>query len=112
MEEIRNDFAVRAFLLGALRALKADDPDLPKHLPTYGDLARYFGGSNQGQQAVLNRLAKQCGERAEPDLTVLVVNVKGHPSLFQGQLWTAEQQPAWHKELWEVQGHDWSNKDL
>ncbi|MEV4707867.1 hypothetical protein [Actinoplanes sp. NPDC049316] len=106
MEQIHNDFAVRAFLLGALRREESQ-------LPTYGELARYFGGSNQGQEAVLNRLAKQCEQRGEPDLTVLVVNAKDRrPSRFEGRPWSDGQWPTWRQELTNVRAHQWSNEGL
>ncbi|WP_306204885.1 hypothetical protein [Actinoplanes sp. RD1] len=105
MQQIRNDFAVRAFLLGALRRKET-------HLPTYGELARCFGGSNQGQQAVLDRLARQCEGRREPDLTVLVVNAQGHPGRFMGRLWHEDQRPEWQQELERVRAHPWANDDL
>jgi hypothetical protein len=101
------DLAVRCFLLGALR--RADST-----LPTYGDLAKLFGGAPNGQGPLLERVAQQCAERDEPDLTVLVVNRSGLSRKFEG----LEVQPdtsavdRWRAAVKAAREFSWSNTGL
>lgn len=107
MEQNVKDLAVRCFLLGAL-------PREQSELPTYGDLAKLFGGVPNGQGPLLERLANQCAERREPDLTVLVVNKNGLPSRFERRNFDRDPQTVkrWRAAVRRAQKFPWSNADL
>jgi hypothetical protein len=47
-----------------------------QHLPTYGELANVIGGIARGVAPVLNSVARDCDQRTEPDLSVLVVDAR------------------------------------
>ena len=63
-------------------------------LPTSGELANVIGGIARGVAPVLNSVARDCHERAEPDLSVLVVDARsglpgsvgGHPSRWESDV--------------------------
>jgi hypothetical protein len=98
---------VRCFLLGALRG---DD----SNLPTYGDLVKLIGGAPNGQGPLLERVAQQCAERGEPDLTVLMVNRSGLPGRFKGREVLPDTPAAdeWHVAVRAARAFSWSNTGL
>ena len=101
--------AARAFLLTTI-----DRPD--ERLPRYGDVAAAIGGIARAVAPVLNSVAKQCQERGEPDLSVLVVlQGSGLPGMLGGRPVdvgdpTVEQR--WRDELQRVRVHPWSDLEL
>ncbi|MGY1751171.1 hypothetical protein [Modestobacter sp. SYSU DS0511] len=96
--------AARAFLLTTL-----DRPE--DRLPSYGEVAVAIGAVARGVAPVLNSIARQCHDRGEPDLSVLVVlRDTGLPGSLAGQPVdpadpTARQR--WREELERVRVFPW-----
>ena len=100
--------AVRQFLIErAAREARAP-------LPTYSDVADVYGGIPRGTGPVLNSIRRDCELRSEPDLSVLVVDVRsGLPGLLDGHP-VESGDPAsvqrWHMELGRVRKFQWPVK--
>ena len=108
MADESNDLAIRCFLLGARRLGEED-------LPEYGELAKLFGGIAQSQPDRLWRLYRQCDERAEPDITALVINKRTRrPGLFKGEQWVPgpRSDAQWRDTLIRIRAYAWSNAGL
>lgn len=81
-----------------------------QHLPTYGELANVIGGIARGVAPVLNSVARECDQRTEPDLSVLVVDARsglpgsvGGAPVVRGE--ATEQR--WVRELSRVRKFHW-----
>lgn len=96
--------AGRAFLL---TTLERTEPDLP----TYGEFAATYGGIARAAASVLNSIARDCAERGEPDLSVLVVTAGARlPGLVDGQPVSADDPASlrrWREELARVRSYPW-----
>jgi hypothetical protein len=81
-----------------------------EQLPTYGELAVVIGGIPRGVAPVLNSVARECDQRTEPDLTVLVVDAKsGLPRSFGRTpvVLADDSEQRWVRELARVRKFHW-----
>ena len=95
--------AVRTFLIEA--ASGSMDP-----LPTYGEVARTYGGIARGVAPVLNSVARECALADEPDLSALVVDAStGVPGSLGGVPVEkgATSEARWHVELERIRQYPW-----
>ena len=96
--------AVRTFLVEA--ASGSMDP-----LPTYGDVARTYGGIARGVAPVLNSVARGCALADEPDLSALVVDAStGLAGSFGGVPVEkgATSEARWRAELDRIRQYPWN----
>lgn len=84
-----------------------------QQLPRYGEVADAIGTVPRAVAPVLNSVAKQCHERGEPDLSVLVVlRGTGLPAMLHGEPVDPEDAAVRQRfldELARVRQHNWTN---
>lgn len=100
--------AGRSFLVGVAI-------DLAAPLPTYATFAESYGGVPRAAAPVLNSLAAQCAEAAEPDLTVLVVQGEtGRPGAIDDHPFVVgdpADERRWAELLAQVRSYAWPEAD-
>lgn len=80
-------------------------------LPTYGDVARTFGGIARAVAPILNSIARDCCQTGEPDLSALVVDASTRLARSFGGVPVEPgtvSELQWRAELDRIRAHSWT----
>lgn len=80
-------------------------------LPTYGEVAKTYGGIARAVAPILNSIARECSQAGEPDLSALVVDAS---TRLAGSFAGMPVEPGtaselrWRTELDHIRAHVWT----